>query len=149
MSLYFKPNHIGYLVHDINESISAFKKLGYDIVEYNSNTDYIISDSIQKVKICFLKLDNIVLELVQADGDNSTISKLSKKSSHSMPYHLCYEVNDLDETIKEKRRDGYIIIQKPTPAIAFNNRKIAFLFNINTGIIELLEKENFITKETY
>ena len=31
-------------------------------------------------------------------------------------------------------------ISKPVPAVAFDNRKIVWLYNINLGLVELLER---------
>ncbi len=35
-----------------------------------------------------------------------------------------------------------MVVVKPIEAIAFDNRRVAFLFNKDAGLIELLEKAN-------
>ena len=61
-----------------------------------------------------------------------------KNSSH--PYHICYEVENLENAISELQQNKFVLAKKEQPAIAFNNRKVVFLFHKEVGLIELLEK---------
>ena len=54
-------------------------------------------------------------------------------------YHFCYEVNNIEIAIKDLRMQGANLIQKPKPAILFNNRLVSFLMT-PLGIVELLNK---------
>lgn len=56
------------------------------------------------------------------------------------PYHICYEVENIEEAILELKKQKFILVQKPQVAVAMNNKKVCFLFNKNTGLIELVEK---------
>ena len=80
-----------------------------------------------------------LIELVSPLDDNSPVRSILNKM-RTTPYHTCYEIPIIEETIKDLKKQRFILIQKPTPAIAFNNRRIAFLFHKNFGLIELLEK---------
>ena len=79
--------------------------------------------------------------MVQPVDKNSPVCGTLKKVGVS-PYHFCYEVNDLLKTLEELEKQGFKILVEPVEAIAFNNRKICFLYHIDVGLIELLEKGN-------
>tara|TARA_Y100001968_G_C19194776_1_gene636956 strand:- start:357 stop:737 length:381 start_codon:yes stop_codon:yes gene_type:complete len=54
-------------------------------------------------------------------------------------YHYCYEVENIETKIKELKNSGGVLILKPTPAIIFDQRLVAFLLT-PIGMIELLNK---------
>ena len=58
------------------------------------------------------------------------------------PYHICYEVPDIEKTIDILKKRRFILTDGLKPAVAFDNRRVAFLLNRNTGLIELLEKKD-------
>ena len=127
-----KFHHIGIATKDLNKSISLYQNLGYV-------SSKIIYDSNQKVNLCFLeKTNSPTIELVGSNEKKSILHNIIKKNG-TTPYHTCYEVNDLEKQIDILLDLGFILLVKPIEAIAFNNRKISFLYNINFGIIELLE----------
>lgn len=131
-----KFHHIGIATSDINEAIKTYQNIGYDF------DNMIYEDNKQDVKIAFLKLKNHpLIEIVAPLSINSHLNNIIKKISAGS-YHTCYEVNDIEETLKFLRKKNFIIIKKPVEAIAFNNRKVSFLFNKDIGIVELLESEN-------
>ena len=53
--------------------------------------------------------------------------------------HICYEIQDIEDTIRFLCDEGSKLISGPTPAIAFENKKVAFLYTKQREIIELLE----------
>ena len=57
-------------------------------------------------------------------------------------HHLCFEVDDIIETLKQLKENGARIIVEPTKG--FENRLIAFVLlnmkNTNCNLIELAEK---------
>ncbi len=129
-------HHYGFATKSINKSLVEFCKLGYE-----SSTE-IIRDNIQGVDLLFLKNKNDhLLELVAPiDGIEGPVSSILKKSGSSL-YHICYEVNDLRETISSLITQKFVLLLNPTPAVAFNNREICFLYNTHLGLIELLQKQ--------
>ena len=130
-----KFNHIGVAVRDINKSIKHYSEcLGW--VKLSD----IVYDSIQKVKICFMiDNSNICYELIEpAYSDSPVTNVLNRKSSI---YHTCYEVDDIEESVKELSANGFIQISNIEEAIAFDNRRIVFLVNRDNLIIELLEED--------
>lgn len=125
-------HHIAIATKDITDSCKKYGELGFVATE-------VVYDSIQKVNICFLeKQDHPLIELVEPGDENSPVNSVLKKSGTSI-YHLCYEVNDIDETIAVLRTQRFLLLGKPISAIAINERKICFLYNKNVGLIELVE----------
>jgi methylmalonyl-CoA/ethylmalonyl-CoA epimerase len=127
-------HHIGIAVNNIKTT-----------AQYYLDADYIISDTIydpiQNVSIAFLKKNGMpLIELVESGSitHNSPISKIIEKSGVS-PYHICYEVNNIESTINDLKNKKYLPLAKPVSAVAMNNKKICFLYNKDVGLIELLE----------
>lgn len=127
-----KIHHIGYAVSDIAMSAESFEKLGY---KYYSD---IVEDRERCVSIQFMEKDGYLIELIAPLNDKSQISSILKKVGSS-PYHFCYEVQNIDSEIENLLISGYVLIEKPNEAVAIANKKVAFLFNKDIGIIELLE----------
>lgn len=99
----------------------------------------IVLDEIRNINIAFLSKDDVVVELVAANGTNSVISSLHKKIGNA-PYHICYECEKLCETISELENKGYMVVKTPEIAPAILGKKVAFLYNPLIGMIELVEK---------
>lgn len=127
-----KIHHIGYAVSDIAISAEKFGKLGY---KYYSD---IVEDSERSVFIQFMEKDGYLIELIAPLNDKSHICTILKKIGRG-PYHFCYEVQYIDAEIKNLLKSGYVLIEKPNEAVAIANKKVAFLFNKDIGIIELIE----------
>jgi len=132
--LSLKFDHVGIATISIEKSIKSFEVIGY-----NAATR-IIYDENQDVKVCFLtKLKSPRIELIEPHSSNSPIALLLKKNNGIIPYHFCYQVKSMDETISNLTSQGFIKITNPSPSPAFNNNKVCFLFKQNMGIVELVE----------
>lgn len=124
-----KLHHIGIATKDIRATRDYIKNL-YPVLK---ETD-IIYDANQDAELCMLTLeDGLGLELIMGDKVNSFVDK------KQYIYHLCFEVEDIEETLSEYRKCRDIIMMNPTPAVLFDNRHVAFVFS-KIGIIELVEK---------
>jgi methylmalonyl-CoA/ethylmalonyl-CoA epimerase len=126
-------HHIGYAVHDIYITSRYYVQAGW----HQSNIQI---DEIQNVKIAFLTKNAFPpIELVAPVNEQSPIVKTLQKSGIS-PYHICYETDDIEQSIKELKKQHFLLLFKPIPAVAFGNRKICYLYNKDVGLIEILEK---------
>ena len=136
MLLDFKFHHIGIATHNIVATVKYYTDAGYTASE-------IIYDPIQNVSICFLsKKEQPLIELVAPPSTADTespVSKIIKKSGVSL-YHICYEVNDIETAIFQLKKKKYLPLSIPVNAVAFDNKKIVFLYNRDVGLIELLEQ---------
>lgn len=128
-----KINHFGFLTKNIEKSLNEFKALGY--TKYSE----LINDNLRGVDILFIKsINGEVIELVSPSFSYSIVSSIVDKQKN-MIYHTCYETNDINEKIKELSNKGFILIDSPKPAIAFEGKLVAFMLSKNSGMIELLE----------
>lgn len=127
----YKIDHIGYLTGDISQTSKAFRILGY-------SSDNIVNDDIQQTRICFLhKEGEVDIELVEPYEENKTMQKMLTKRGVT-PYHICYEVNDIDAEYNELIAKNWTALFKPVEAPAFGNRKICYFWNSEIGFIELV-----------
>lgn len=122
-------HHIGVATKDI-EATKAYIKNLYPVIK---ETD-IIYDPNQDATLCMLTLEEgLELELIMGEKVNSFVDK------KQYIYHLCFEVADMEEALAEYRKNRDIVMSKPTPAVLFDNRRVAFVFT-PIGIIELVER---------
>lgn len=129
-----KIHHIGYLVKNIEKAQKGFEDLGYEAISE------VTHDEIRGVDIMFMKNGGYCIELVSPFTKDSVTAGLMKTHRNS-PYHICYEVDNIDKASKEYREKGFVKMDDPTPAPAFDGKKVCFLLSAKVGMIELLERE--------
>jgi methylmalonyl-CoA/ethylmalonyl-CoA epimerase len=130
----FQFHHIGIAVHGIKTTAQYYLDAGYAM----SDTVY---DPIQNVSIAFLERNGMPrIELVEyTPSHNSPVSNIIEKMGVS-PYHICYEVDNIEPAVKELKNKKYLPLASPVSAVAMNNKKICFLYNKDVGLIELVER---------
>jgi methylmalonyl-CoA/ethylmalonyl-CoA epimerase len=131
-------HHIGLVVNNIEEH---FRKYFCDALGYKEIGQTFVDTRIG-VAVAFINLnDKIFLELVQPLDDKSPVQGYLKKRGQTL-HHLCFEVEKIDEECERLRSKDYMITMQPTPAVAFNNRRVAFLISRDEDyLIELLEQK--------
>lgn len=133
MLQYFTFHHIGIATRSIEKTAKYYLEAGFSMTET-------ITDPIQKVKITFLTKGQMPrIELLEPAMDDSPVSQILDKSGTG-PYHICYEVDNIEEAIKDLKKKRFLPLFKPVKAVALENRLICFLYNADVGLIELLEK---------
>lgn len=129
----FNFHHIGYAVNSIEKTSIYYTEEGWTLSE-------IYSDTIQNTRIAFLsKVFFPLIELVEPIDDKSPVVKTLDKMGVT-PYHICYEVDDIDLAISKMKKKRFIPLFNPVNAIALNNRKICYLYNKQVGLIEIVNK---------
>ena len=98
----------------------------------------IFFDPIQKVKVSFISIQGMPVELIEPQGEESPVMQSLRKGTKLV--HFCYEVDNLKAAIVLCTQDGFRYIAKPVPAVAFNQRHIAWVFHRVFGLFELLER---------
>ena len=135
----FKFHHIGVAVKSIEATATVYVAGGYT----QSVTTF---DPIQNVNICWLEKENMPLvELLEPVDETSPVNKTLEKNGVT-PYHTCYIVDNLEEATAELRKMRDVQVSKPAEAVAIGNCRVAFYFNKNVGVIELVEAPATITK---
>ena len=125
-------HHIGIACRDIDKTREFYLGLGY-------TASPVVDDPLQHVRICFLDKEGAPrLELLQPLDDQSPVAR-TLATAGVTPYHFCYEVRNIDEAIATLRTKRFLLVSGPVPACALGDRRIAFLYNKNNGLIELVE----------
>ncbi len=125
-------HHIGIACRDIDKTREFYLGLGY-------TASPVVDDPLQHVRICFLDKEGAPrLELLQPLDDQSPVAR-TLATAGVTPYHFCYEVRNIDEAIAALRTKRFLLVSGPVPACALCDRRIAFLYNKNNGLIELVE----------
>ena len=114
--------HVGIAVSSISRLVAAKKT----------------PDPNQHVSLAFINLHGCRVELIESLDDSSPISGILKKGV--AVYHLCFKVPDLELALEVARNNGFHCFSGPSKAAAFKNKRIAFIYNKDWGIFELLEK---------
>ncbi len=126
-------DHIGYAVQDLRGAAAAFLDMGY------RPCGEAIEDRERNVGIRFLcDPAGVRVELIAPLGEESPVSAWLRKNGNS-PYHICYESENIAEDVARLRKKGFMVVQPPLPAPAMADRKVCFMYNGNTGLIELVE----------
>lgn len=130
----FTFRHLGVAVNSIEKALPIYESLfGYRLVAGP------FVDPIQRVSVCFLGgQDGMTIELVEPLEGVSPVRKLLEKGTAA--YHVCYEVADLDKALRIAADKGCVVVARPAPAVAFGNRRIAWLYTPTRQLIEMLEK---------
>ena len=131
-----KLHHIGIVVENIQKSLGDLTKY----LDFESTTMPSLVGS-QKVNICFLKTNNVYIELIEPIKDDSPVKKFSELGGGF--HHLCFEVENIVEEIEKMKNNGARIIVEPTKG--FEGRLIAFVLldmkNTNCNLIEFAEQK--------
>ena len=135
-----KIDHIGYLCKDIKKTIQTFLQLGFkqdsEIFEDTASDG---ENKARNVYICFLKNEDICVELVSPINELSDVYATINRQGEG-PYHICFQVENLEESIQSLKIEGWMVLKRPAKAVAFNYKRVVFLFKRGAGTIELVEK---------
>ena len=131
-----KLHHVGIVVPKIQDSLGEITKyLKFETIGLPTPVGS------QKVNICFLKIGEPFLELIEPIEESSPVAEFAKKGGGI--HHLCFEVKDINQQINEMSKKGATVLVKPVKG--FDDRLIAFvdlnMKNTKCGLIELLEEK--------
>jgi methylmalonyl-CoA/ethylmalonyl-CoA epimerase len=129
-------HHVGFVVRSIDGAVKNFA----ESLDLNWDAK-IIHDPLQVVRVTFLRPrspENPVVELIEPAGDRSPVLGFLKRGGGL--HHLCYEVEDLEKQLEIARSMGMLVTRPPRPAVAFDGRRIAFVYTKHLLLLELLEK---------
>ncbi|MFQ5495417.1 MAG: VOC family protein [Phycisphaerae bacterium] len=124
-------HHVGIAVQDIVQAANALTTLFSADAESGT-----IDDPRQGVRVKFMTLGDLRIELVEPAGSPSPLDSILKRGIGL--YHVCHEVADLDKELDRLKTAGARIIAPPKPAAAFDGRQIAFVM-CEGLMVELLE----------
>jgi methylmalonyl-CoA/ethylmalonyl-CoA epimerase len=132
----FKLLHVGVAVPALGPTTELLSDLfGYRVVSGP------FDDPIQKVAVNFLaqgESDAVEIELIAPLGEDAPIRSILKKDG-SAAYHFCFETTDIEGALAHAQSLGCIVVAKPVPAVAFEGRRIAWIYTKSRQLFELVE----------
>ena len=129
-----KINHIGMAV----PSIEAFL-IDNHVLYSGFSRGPLVTNDVQGVSEMFITDGCTVVELLEPSNANSPIAGFLKRNPAGGLVHLALDVDDLDATLETVREAGGRAVVEPVPDVAFDGRRIAFVF-LNGHITELIER---------
>lgn len=134
----FKLLHVGVAVPSLDPTTEMLSSLfGYRVVSGP------FDDPIQKVKVNFLaksEKDVAEIELIAPLSEDSPIQSMLAKSGGGA-YHFCFETSNLESALDHAKKNGCIVISAPVPAVAFQGRRIAWIYTRSRQLFELVESK--------
>jgi methylmalonyl-CoA/ethylmalonyl-CoA epimerase len=129
-----KFHHIGIVVESIREAAPQYEKF-FGLQPLCS----VVRDDRQGVKVQFLgsEAGATSVELIEPLPGNSPVRRALEKGGGLN--HLCFEVTDIEACVRHAGSEGVICVCPPVPAVAFEGRRIAFLYYRGIGLIEFVE----------
>lgn len=128
-------HHFGLASNRPEQSLKFLDVLGYTPVRH-------VYDPIQNVNLSLCTHSAMpTVELVAPGEGEGPLDTILATASGSI-YHLCYETEDLEESLRSVKSGGFrvVCISSPKPAVLFDNRRVSFYMIRDFGIIELLER---------
>ncbi len=131
-----KINHVAIVVEDIDDAMGFWHDgLGLEIEHIKDVPD-------QESRVAFLPLGETEIELVEPTSDNSGVARYLMKRGPGL-HHVCFEVEDIHESLEHLRRKGIRLINE-TPRSGAGGRLYAFIHPESTNgvLVELYALPN-------
>jgi len=130
-----KVNHIGIAVKDLDVAIEFYKKLGLEVEAMETVES-------QNVKVAFIPLGEVRIELLEATTEDSPIAKFIDKKGEGI-HHVAFGTENLISILKQAESKDIQLIDK-VPRKGAHNAEIAFLHPNSTHgvLLELCEEKS-------
>ncbi|MHB8762773.1 MAG: methylmalonyl-CoA epimerase [Deferrisomatales bacterium] len=129
-----KISHIGIAVRDIEEAAKFYTQaLGLPLGGIEEVPD-------QKVKVAFLPIGEVRLELVQPTSPDSAVAKFLEKNGPGI-HHVAYHVDDTAAEVERLKAAGVQMVDQQ-PRKGAHNTRIAFVHpKASGGVLTELVQE--------
>jgi len=131
-----KLHHIGKVVKNLEEAKRYYKEtFGLDSI------GEVVIDPIQKVEVLLIDTgygEELTIELICPTGKDSPIHRFLKKNGEGL-HHLSYRVEDIQESIKELREKGALVLGDVVPSKRHESPSV-WLYTRTRELVELIEK---------
>ena len=114
-------NHIAIVVPDLLAAADIYKaSLGAIVSEINELPEH-------GVRLVFVELPNCKIELLHPLDDASPVFSFLEKNPSGGMHHLCYEVDNIYESVKRLKMDGARVLGDGWPKIGAHGKPVIFL----------------------
>jgi acyl carrier protein/predicted enzyme related to lactoylglutathione lyase len=91
----------------------------------------------QNVLYAFVQIAEGLIVNILGDREGSPVSR--HVSQGGGPYHFCFAVANIEDSVRSAELMGAKVVTPPVPDVAFDGRRIAFLFHEAHGMFEFVE----------
>ncbi|MDR0455018.1 MAG: methylmalonyl-CoA epimerase [Deferribacteraceae bacterium] len=113
-----KIAHIGVAVSNLQEALAFYKAVGIE-------PSHIEDVPSQKVKVAFITIGDVHIELLEPSSPESPIAGFLDKRGQGM-HHIAYEVRDIHTVLKTLKDKGIKLINE-TPVEGAHEMMVAFV----------------------
>ena len=129
-------DHVGVVVSSI-EAAAEYYERSFGLRRVGGA----IADPLQDVELQFLEDDRGQrIELIQPASPDSPVVRALKVGGGLN--HIGYRVGDLDAAVRALLADGAKMVREPVPAVAFDGRRVTFLYTRQRELVELVEADH-------
>jgi len=129
-------HHVGIVLASIDAEVSSYETtLNLRVV----SGPFI--DPLQEARVIFLSRGQpgeAAIELVEPTSETSPVASFLKRGGGM--HHVCYVTRDLEAELARVRALGALTVHPPVPAVAFQGRRIAWIYTRERLLVELLEE---------
>ncbi|MFC1853794.1 VOC family protein [candidate division CSSED10-310 bacterium] len=132
-----KLHHIGKVVRDLDEAQTYYR----DIFGLQALGPPVV-DPIQQVEVVFIETgppEFPTIELIKPLSASSPVSKFLEKGEGI--HHLCFETEDIKQSIAELKAKGSLILGKIVPGKGHGDKMTVWIYTPSKELVELVEKE--------
>lgn len=129
-----KLEHIGIAVKNLKDSNQLFEQL------FGQSSYKVETVESENVSTSFFQVGESKVELLEATGEDSAISKFIEKKGEGI-HHLAFEVEDIHAEMKRLEGEGFQLINKE-PKKGADNKLVCFLHpkSSNGVLVELCQE---------
>ena len=130
-----KLNHIAIAVPNLLEAANTYKNI------LGAKVGAPIKQQEHGVTVIFVDLPNSKLELISPLGESSPIENFLKKNPNGGIHHICFEVEDIQKSIKKLKNEGAQVLGTGEAKIGAHGKPVVFIHpkEFNGTLIELEE----------
>lgn len=138
-------DHIGFVVDSIEEAAEIFRALGLKEITRP------VENPLQRVSASFVNVGgnkDIYIEILEPSQAKSPVTGFLEQKGGGL-HHLCFEVDDIEESSARLVQKGYRMVVPPQDCRAYDKNldrecdgvtKIAFFVVSDKMLIELIQK---------
>ena len=128
-----KLNHIAIAVPDLAASIDTYKNI------FGATVSEAIEQTEHGVTVVFVDLPNTKIELITPLGTESPIEGFLERNPNGGIHHICYEVNNIEESRTKLLEAGAKLVGTGELKIGAHGKSVLFLHpkDFNGALIEL------------
>jgi methylmalonyl-CoA/ethylmalonyl-CoA epimerase len=130
----FKINHVAMVVPAIEPFLEKTSTVFGDFAHRG-----VLQNDRQQVREHFLSDGRTTIELLEPIGERSPVRSFLQRNPHGGLVHIALDVDDLDAAIAGLAAAGGKLIARPTPDVAFDERRIAFVM-LAGQVFEVIER---------